>query len=395
MVKAKKMKNGKWRASLYLGKDIYGKKLYKDIYGITEKECNEKQIEFLYKKQNNLLDIEKKPEFNTFEEYWDDWIKRRIDIKDTTLQEYNSIKRCHLQPLLKIKAKELNQEQFNQFFIDLFEKGGAKIVKKVYRKIHTFLSAIDNEYINVKLIKKVILPKSTKFKPYHIKQDEYLNFLNKLEKEYDSDSPIGYLYILLYLCGGLGLRIGEALAIMYKDINFERKTINISKEQTRIKGLGYVVQETTKTESSTRCIAVPDFVLTILKKDYEKRLYTISKCKKLNIDLNSKVKYVDENNNITMLDAKDFVMCNNKIEYVIKNTAQRNWKKYRENLGYDEQIRIHDFRRFLATLFLKNNIPDNISKLQLGHSSEFMTQYYQNVDEELLVEYVKNLKLDI
>lgn len=47
-----------------------------------------------------------------------------------------------------------------------------------------------------------------------------MEFIDILKKEYYNNSRIWYLYILLYLCGGLGLRIGKATALTYDDIDF-------------------------------------------------------------------------------------------------------------------------------------------------------------------------------
>lgn len=426
MVKAKKIKENRWRASIYMGKNEYGKKVYKDIYGTTEKECNSKTIDFLYKKENGLLepitpvlptplgpiisteiieenkatddtenDENDKTELKTFGEYYDEWIENRIDIVDTTKQEYLSVKRCHLTPLLDIEITELKQSTFTNFFKDLHKEKSAKTVKKVYRFIHTFLTQIDDEYINTRLLKKVTLPKTFKFKPYKVKEQQYMEFINILKKEYDTNSRIWYLYILLFLCGGLGLRIGEAMALTYDDIDFENKTIKIFKEQTKIKGKGHIIQESTKTDDSIRTTAIPKFVYDVLKQDYIKRQKLISDAKKLNLNINKKMIYIDKNNKETYLDTKELLICSNNLGSIAKNTVQRNWKIFREKMGYKEQIRVHDFRRFLATLLMKNNIPDSISRLQLGHSDENMTRYYQNADEELLVNYIKNININI
>lgn len=418
MVNAKKIKENRWRSSIYMGKNEYGKKIYKDIYGTTEKECNSKTIDFLYKKENGLLkpiepiisteiideskvtddtenDENDETELKTFGEYYDDWIESRIDIVDTTKQEYLSIKRCHLTPLLDINVKELNQSTFKKFFKDLHEEKTAKTLKKVYKSLHAFLAQMDDKYLNTDLLKKITLPKTLKFVPYKVKEKQYMEFINELKFEYDNNTRIHYLYILLYLCGGLGLRIGEATALTYDDIDFENQTIRIFKEQTKITGKGYVIQEITKTDDSVRTTAIPQFVYDILKKDYVKRKKLISDINKLNLKVKDKILYIDKNNKETYLDTKKLLICNNKLGAIAKNTVQRNWKIFRENLGYKEQIRVHDFRRFLATLLMKNNVPDAISKLQLGHSDENMTRYYQNTDEELLVNYIKNINIRI
>lgn len=76
-----------------------------------------------------------------------------------------------------------------------------------------------------------------------------------------------------------------------------------------------------------------------------------------------------------------------------KNTAQRNWKNFRERLGYTEQIRIHDFRRFFARLLLKENIPNVVSIAQMGHAIIEDTEYYQDADIDILNKYIGNIDI--
>lgn len=151
----------------------------------------------------------------------------------------------------------------------------------------------------------------------------------------------------------------------------------------------------TKTDGSTHTTAIPKFVYDVLKQDYIKRKKLISDIDKFNLKVKDTILYIDKNNKEIYLDTKKLLICSNKLGSIAKNTVQRNWKIFREKLGYEKQIRVHDFRRFLATLLMKNNVPDAISKLQLGHSDENMTRYYQNTDEELLVNYIKNINISI
>lgn len=77
------------------------------------------------------------------------------------------------------------------------------------------------------------------------------------------------------------------------------------------------------------------------------------------------------------IDSFNLLTTTNAGKLVKKNSAQRNQKKFREDLGYEEQIRIHDFRRYFATQMMKAGVPDTIAKSQLGHTDVDMTQYYQ------------------
>ena len=77
MVKPKLTSRG-WRASIYIGKDIYNRKKYKDIYAKSEEECNKKVIDYLYLKNNNLLDTKiQNCEDNSFNTLYENYVNNR------------------------------------------------------------------------------------------------------------------------------------------------------------------------------------------------------------------------------------------------------------------------------------------------------------------------------
>ena len=402
MVKAKQKKDGTWRTSIYIGKDVYGKKKYKDIYGKTEKECNDKTIEFLYKlKKGEVTEIKKQLKNNTFEESYDEFVKQKLDegeISDNTYQEYLSVKNCHLKKLLKIPMNSLTNAMIKKFYIDLKKEKGEKIVIRVSQKLNHFLkSKIQDENYNIprNLLDNLKLPKRKKAKHYIIKENEYKNFLNILKNEfYDENSYIGFLYPLVLVAGGCGLRIGEALAIDMKDINLKDNYIAINKHQNNIKGKGYIIVEGAKTESGIRKVAIPKFI----KKElvdiitYNKKMQ--NKIKLINKNfISPTVTYLQKNGNEIKISTFNFLITSKKFRLIPKNTAERNWKIFRENLGYTEQVRIHDMRRFLATLFLKKGIPNKIAIAQMGHAIEEDTEYYQDVDIDIQNTYIKDLTI--
>lgn len=400
MVKAKKIKENRWRASIYLGKNEYGKKIYKDIYGTSEKECNSKVVEFLYKKENNLLDTNtiEKTNLKTIEEFYDEWLENRIDLKEGTLKEYRSIKKCHLTPLLKLNLNNLSNSIVKKFYKDLYEKTNAKTTIKVSRLFNCFLhSMLDDprNKLDPFLLKGIVLPKASKYIPHHINNEEYKNIIDALKQEYENNTNISYLYILTLLCSTCGLRISEALSIKINDINFENSTIPIYKEQTQKVGKGYFISESTKTESGTRIIVMPKAIKEIILSYITKRRLELIKLQQLNITLDNEYLYLDRNKKEFLLPGNELLISSSKYKMIPKNTAEQHWKKFRESLGYTEQIRIHDFRRFTATTLRDNNIPQEIARLQLGHSDAAMTRYYQNTDVNTLIDYIGNLKIDI
>lgn len=75
-----------------------------------------------------------------------------------------------------------------------------------------------------------------------------------------------------------GMRLGELLALTPADIDFENKTISISKSYQRLDGKD--VTTLPKTPKSKRTITVPDFLLADLN-DYMNSIYCLEKTGRL------------------------------------------------------------------------------------------------------------------
>jgi integrase len=90
---------------------------------------------------------------------------------------------------------------------------------------------------------------------------DFKKFINQVEeKKFEA------LYYLLFFTG---MRIGEALALTIKDINFETGVISITKSYQKIKKVEYIT--TPKTKSSVRKIDMPNNLANILKQYIEKK----------------------------------------------------------------------------------------------------------------------------
>lgn len=85
-------------------------------------------------------------------------------------------------------------------------------------------------------------------------------------------------YMALMVLYWTGIRIGELLALTVKDIDFERRTISISKSYQRIDKKDVVTPP--KTPRSKRVISIPEF-LTIDLLDYINSLYGIEEVDRL------------------------------------------------------------------------------------------------------------------
>lgn len=94
-------------------------------------------------------------------------------------------------------------------------------------------------------------------------KEEFSDFADAIMDKQDSYTAFATLF-------WTGMRIGELLALTPADINFEEKTISISKSYQRIKRKDVITPP--KTPKSNRIITVPDFLLADIK-DYMNSIY--------------------------------------------------------------------------------------------------------------------------
>jgi integrase len=75
---------------------------------------------------------------------------------------------------------------------------------------------------------------------------------------------------IIEFMAGTGCRIGEAIAMHWKDINLTNSTVTIRATTYRVPKQGLVRQDHGKTESSQRTITVPTQVATMLQTRLER-----------------------------------------------------------------------------------------------------------------------------
>jgi len=160
-------------------------------------------------------------------------------------------------------------------------------------------------------------------------------------------------YVLLLLLVSTGLRIGEALALTWEDIDFENEVIFVNKTVQRV-GKEIVIKPP-KTKSSIRKITIDGHLLAILKRhkarQNERRLQLANKWK----GTSNKV-FTGPTGGIT-----------------VPSTVQNWWIKFRGQVGLDH-VRLHDMRHTHATHLLASGKVDiKTIAARLGHKNAAMT----------------------
>ncbi|WP_172453924.1 tyrosine-type recombinase/integrase [Streptococcus pyogenes] len=254
-----KKKNGTivYRASIYLGIDqMTGKRVKTSITGRTRKEVNQKakhaQFDFL----SNGSTIKRKVVIKTFKELSHLWLETyKLTVKPQTYDATVTRLNRHIMPTLgnmkvdKITASDIQMliNRLSKYYVNY------TAVRSVIRKV--LQQGVLLGLIDYNSARDIILPRkqpNAKKKVKFIDPSDLKSFLEHLETSQHKRYNLYFDAVLYQLLLSTGLRIGEACALEWGDIDLENGTIAINK--TYNKNLKFL--STAKTQSGNRVISV-------------------------------------------------------------------------------------------------------------------------------------------
>lgn len=263
-----KKKNGTivYRASIYLGIDqMTGKRVKTSITGRTRKEVNQKakhaQLDFL----SNGSTIKRKVVIKTFKELSHLWLETyKLTAKPQTYDATVTRLNRHIMPTLgnmkvdKITASDIQMliNRLSKYYVNY------TAVRSVIRKV--LQQGVLLGLIDYNSARDIILPRkqpNAKKKVKFIDPSDLKSFLEHLETSQHKRYNLYFDAVLYQLLLSTGLRIGEACALEWGDIDLENGTIAINK--TYNKNLKFL--STAKTQSGNRVISVDKKTLRSLK----------------------------------------------------------------------------------------------------------------------------------
>jgi integrase len=247
-------KNGTWFISFRFT-NWKGERIQKVKRGFsTKREALEWEREFLQQKTADLT-----MPFEAFVKIYVSDMQNRI--KRHTWQTKSSIIEKKLLPYFKdkkmsdITPKDVIQWQ-NEMIAYRDSKG--KQYSPTYLKtLHNQLSAVFNHAVRYYDLKSNPAAKAGNMGKEKTREmlfwtkEEYMKFADSM-----MDKPISfYAFEMLYWCG---IRLGELLALMPGDFDFEKSTVSITKSYQRIEGDNVITEP--KTPKSNRIIKMPEFL---------------------------------------------------------------------------------------------------------------------------------------
>lgn len=275
-------KRGKnsYRLTVAEGFDLNGKPMIhrKTVHG-TKKDAEVELAKFVTEVQNGLVVDGKSLRFSEFTEIW----KRDYGSKElapTTYKRYCRMLETRILPYFghfyinKIRPTDIMK------FYDLLEKDTQLVRKKgnnssktkkplsgkTILEHHRLLRAMLHKAVYWQLIvanpaERVQAPKAKKPKRRSYDDEQTKILLENLELLSVEDTKYKVAIILTIFTG---VRLGELMGLEWQDVDFKNGIISINRSSQYLSDMG-VFTKTPKTESSIREIAIPEFIISLLK----------------------------------------------------------------------------------------------------------------------------------
>lgn len=256
----KKRKDGRYQMNVYVGLDKNGKKVYKTIYGRTQAEVKSKASAIKLKIGKGIDVLNENMPFSELCERWLQYKKPLLKEK-----QYNSYK-TNLKPfdvLGDTSVSKLVKSDF-QTIINEYAAINPRTHKPTSKKTlrdfrltarQVFDFAVENRILDYNPVAYVEIPKDAPKQERRALTEEEQRWI--IETPHRAQLPT----MLMMLSG---LRLSEALALQWQDIDLEKSQIFVHQKLV-MKGTPHIEQGG-KSKNSIRTVNIPKILVDFLKK---------------------------------------------------------------------------------------------------------------------------------
>jgi integrase len=339
--------DGTWVGAASLGKDSRGKAIRKYFYGKTRKDAKTKLDEALRNYEQGLAVGSKR---QTLAKFLTDWLENNAKqtLRATTYRTYEQHIRLHINPEIGWhQLGELTPAIIQKFMSDKLNGDPPLAPRTVLYTRAVLRRALGQA------VRWGMLPRNPAelVDPPRVARSE-IKPLSAEEAQALLEAVKGHRLEAFYsVAVGLGLRRGEALGLMWEDIDFEAGTLRVVRGLQR---LDHKLQLTeVKTETSRRTIKLPRFCVTALRAHRARQLRDRAKAgeswQNTGLVFTTGVGTPHDPRNV-----------------------DRHFKQTLKAAGLPE-IRLHDLRHSAASLLLAQGVPVKMVSEILGHSGSRIT----------------------
>jgi len=354
----RKRSDGRWEGRYTVGRDeATGKLMYKNVLARTQAECKAKLREAMRNIPPETPAPDKQPsrehtapvsQFTT-EEWLRTWFElySKPNLRETTQEQYTNFLEKHLIPNIgNIPLDKLTSLRLQKLYQDLRTSGRvvqnnvecSGLSPKTVRSIHMVLHSALKQAVKEGLIKKNPTdgcnPPKLERKEMKVIQPEQIG-------AYLQAAANRNVLPMFYLELTSGLRRGELLALLWTDLDLEKKSISVCKS---VRGSqGELKVSAPKTRHSIRTVVIPRQTVDLLIQEHE----------------------LHPDNPYMFPSPVTGTMYH-------PDAAGRIHRKLLREAGI-EPVRFHDLRHTFATLALQNGVDIKTLSGMLGHYSSGFT----------------------
>jgi integrase len=326
-----KRRDGRWQGSWT---DNTGKRRY--LYATSRKEAAERLAEAVREKQHGLLGPEQ-----TVAGYLSDWLERAEHLRPITRRRYEALIRLWIVPAFgSVQIRKLTPQHVANLLSSMKGRRSPATIGQVRNLLGGAMQeALEWRQIIANPVRGVRAPKVEKHEMQVLSIPEMHVLLNGVDGD-----PFEALYVLALTSGA---RLGELLALRWKDVDLEAGTMSISATLTRLDGKW--TRQPPKTASSVRILPLSARGKSAL------RAHRIRMAEEL-----LPLRYRTEGETLVFLfhgaPVNGF------------HTTERMYKPLLRRLGLPE-LRFHDLRHCFTSLMISEGVPITVISRMLGHSS--------------------------
>lgn len=269
------------------------------------------------------------------------WTIKSQKVKPTTADNYRQILDRYILPNLGSMAlKDLTPVLIERMLLDLNKDHSESTVRLVSIVLAQGLDrAIKDHLLAINPAKGIERPKGKKKSVTPYTSSELKELLKALEDH--------RLFAFFRLLAYSGARRGEILALKWSDLEFDKGTLSISKNRTRI-GRSVIEQDSTKGGDGKRTVQIDSETLRILKKHRTDQIEERMKAGSA---------WQEQNYIFTQVTG----------EPLDPSTPYQLFKKVAKKIGLRSES-LHSIRHLHATELLNSGVSVHLVKDRLGHS---------------------------
>lgn len=392
-------KNGKklpmgitWLAkkNLYMGRFTYQGTAY-TLYDKNLKNIQKKLTEKRYEVEHGL---EQRADRLTLDRWFGIWLNdyKINNVKPTTRQIYEDLYKCQVKDTLgKRYLTQIKPIHIQKMYNDFMSKGlSSKYLHNVNAVLYNLFDvAVRNDMLVKNPCDGVIKPPIGGVERRVLTAQEQTRFLRFIRQE-----PWTFYEPTLTVLLGTGLRVGELLGLNWEDIDFEQKTITITKTLVYVKRQDtkkfHFAIQSPKTKHGKRVVPMQKDVELALRRQEENQRQIHAQGKWAPHAGFERLVFTGRTGQPQQRGAVQGML--NKIVKAINDEEERLARKEGRDPVLMEHLHPHALRHSFATRCFEVDMPPKTVQMLLGHASIQMTlDLYTHVSDQKKLEDMKKL----